>query len=134
MQGVFIYLEIPKFFCKFRNGYMKEILITDISEIKDFVKYGDTFTKVRDDQDKHRQVWKRTSKGGHISYEVWIGKKHKNPDGSIMYLAPCSSDFGLYGFAVMDNKYAQPYIDFLMTSDDLSPEARYNFKKSLSLK
>lgn len=100
----------------------------DILEETDFTKYGDTFTKIKENRDLKRVAWKRTSPEGKISYEVWLGCKYKNPDGSIMYIKPKSSQWGQYGFTIDNNRMAEDLIDFLLTSEDVSTAARIEFK------
>lgn len=69
-----------------------EISYQDIRTLKEFKKYGETFTQVKD-------------YGNNVYlYERWRGfelikaVKRKNPDGSIVYTYPSSSEWGRYGF------------------------------------
>lgn len=107
---------------------MERLTRKDILEIEDFTKKGDTFIKIRENRDLKRVAWKRTSPQGRISYEVWIGIKYTNPDGSIVYGAPSTEHWGKYGFTVDNNRMAEDLIDFLLTSEDVSITARREFK------
>lgn len=75
---------------------MKEIYKTDISELKEFEKYGETFTFLQ----HNTYLYKRTNKEtGKVSYEVIKPVKRKNPDGATVYCYPSESSFG-YGTAL----------------------------------
>ena len=57
---------------------MKEIYRTDISELKEFEKYGETFTFLQHNEKNNTYLYKRTNKEtGKISYEVIKPKKRK---------------------------------------------------------
>ena len=74
---------------------MEKIYYKSIEEINSFTKYGDTFTKVFGNDEKHIYVFKRG-----IDYEVVQGVKHKNPDGNIVYVYPSNEQFGVYGYYI----------------------------------
>ena len=80
-----------------------EIVKTDISEILEDTYAGDTIKMQKClDEDKRIYVFERYSgvSGGLIGYEVVRGVKSKNPDGSIVYTYPSTSQFGKYGYFV----------------------------------
>lgn len=108
---------------------MKELFYTDISELKEFKKWGDVFTLERTEPTTGRQLWKRV--GDSVNYEVIIPVKHKNPDGSIVHTYPSTEQWGVKGFSVPSNMYAEAIIEFLLTSPDLSPQARHEHRLKL---
>ena len=105
----------------------------DISELKTFTKYGDVFTQERHNPETGWWLYKRTNKEdpSRVHYEVVKGKKHKNPDGRIVYCYPSDDSWGQYGYTVDDNWFAQDMIDFLMSAENRTPQERYEFKKML---
>lgn len=79
---------------------MKEIYSTDISELKEFDKYGETFTFLQHNEKNNTYLYKRTNKETRkVSYEVIKPIKRKNPDGTIVHYYPNESKFG-YGVAL----------------------------------
>lgn len=76
---------------------MKEIKIfaKDISELKEFEKYGATFTCI-DYNPTHNTYLYERSDGG---YEIVKPRKRKNPDGNFVYVYPSSDQFG-FGVAL----------------------------------
>lgn len=81
---------------------MDNIYRIDISEKKEFTFDGDTLKqKYCYDEDKHIYVYERYNHRGRLfGYELVRGVRHKNPDGSIVYLYPCSEQFGTYGYFI----------------------------------
>lgn len=94
--------------------------------MKEFTKFGDTFRQIRNNPETGWWLYDRGR-----SYEVVRGKKYTNPDGNVVYRYPCDEDFGLYGYAVMKNWYADQLIDFLMGAKTRSADEIYEFKKTL---
>lgn len=79
-----------------------EIFRTDIREKKEFRFEGDTL-KQKKCYDEEKQIWlyERVNHSGRLfGYELVKGVKHKNPDGSLIYLYPSSEQFGDYGYFI----------------------------------
>lgn len=76
-----------------------EISYQDIRTLKEFKKYGDTFKQVEDFGDNIFLYSRENedSKGVYV-FELVRGVPLKNPDGSIVYTYPSSSEWGRYGF------------------------------------
>ena len=110
---------------------LEDIERTDISGLKEFAKYGDKFTQVKVEPSTGRYLYKRVSPEGVVSWEVVIPKKRKNPDGSVVHTYPGSESWGTNGFTVVENIHRDAITKFLLTSPDLSPATRYEFKKTL---
>ena len=110
---------------------MKEIYATDISEKKEFTKYGDTFRQVRNNPETGWWLYERTSKFGVKHYEVVKGKPKINPNGEKVFVYPSDSDWGIYGYTIPECWWAQPTIDFIMGRDTTSAQEMYEFKKTL---
>ena len=112
---------------------MKDINYKDIRELKTFEKYGDVFTQERYNPNTGMFLYKRTNKEDptKISYEVVKGRRRKLPEGKEVLTYPVTSDWGIYGLSIGDNKYAGALIDYFMDNGITSPEERYNFKKEL---
>ena len=95
---------------------MIKIINKDIKEIEKFEKFGDTFTKIYADDEKHIYVFKRIrdyETKTAISYEVVKGRKVKNPDGSIVYRYPISEEFGMYGYYIFGTEdYCKKRINY----------------------
>jgi len=99
---------------------MEKVFRTDISEKKEFIIYGDTL-RMKECVDKEKRIYiferlmNENNKERLIAFEVVKGKKHKNPDGSIVYTYPSSEQFGYYGFTVFPNhkKSMQEAIEIL---------------------
>lgn len=83
---------------------MKEIFIKDISELKEFDKFGDEF-KVVEEFGNHIYLYKRVfgPSRSFWCYELVKGKKHKNPDKEVVYSYPSSDLWGQYGFTLYSN-------------------------------
>lgn len=80
---------------------MKVIYRTDIEDKKEFTFEGDTLKMdYCADPEKHIYVFKRFHNDRLIGYEVVKGRKHTNPDGNVIYLYPCSEEFGSNGYFV----------------------------------
>lgn len=80
---------------------MKKLKHKDITELETFVKFGDIFTKVWSDDEKHVYVYKRVKKGvGATHFEVVRGHKYKYDDGSVVYAYPSSEEFGVRGYFI----------------------------------
>lgn len=103
----------------------RQIILKDVKEIDNFTKYGEKFSKVFADDEKHIYVFKRESKNGVISWEIFKSYAKKNPDGSIVYYYPSSNDFGCNAFYVGGaysniamSKLKKHYQDLLKTIDE----------------
>ena len=115
---------------------MERITRKDISEQKEFTKYGDTFTQIKNNPETGWWLYKRVSNeafnGEHIeSYEVVRGKPYKNPNGEKVLVYPSESDWGVYGYTIPKCWWAKPTIDFIMERDTISAQEMYEFKKTL---
>ena len=66
------------------------------SNLKKEFNFDNTkFTQIEKEETTGRYLYKRERKDGSImGYEVIQPRKHTNPDGSIVYTYPSSSDFG----------------------------------------
>ena len=110
----------------FNKNVMKEIYRKDISELKEFEKYGDVIRQIRHYPETG---WWLYDRGSH--YEVVRGKKHTNPDGSVVYVYPSSEDWGTYGYSVWKNKWADKMIEFIVSAPTHTAQEMYEFKKTL---
>lgn len=108
-----------------------KIVCSDISTLKEFSKFGDKFTQERVESSTGRYLYKRVSPEGVVSWEVVVPIKYINPDGSVVRTYPGSEKWGVNGFTVVENIHRDAIIKFLLTSPDLSPAARYEFKQTL---
>ena len=109
-----------------------EIIRKDIKDMKAFEKFGDLFTQIGNNPETGWYLYERVNKeSGKKHYEVVKGKKHKNPDGSIVYAFPSTELWGTYGYSIDDNRYSQKLIEFLMESKSRTPQEIYDFKKAL---
>lgn len=72
---------------------MKEIWKHSISEFKEFTRAGYHYTKISDKDNTYL-----FHLDGSSGYELMIGKKAKQPDGSVVYVKPGDEDFGTYGW------------------------------------
>lgn len=72
----------------------------DISEKMRFSRCGYDYECIYYNQDFHCGVWRMTSKstGRFGGYEVVSGRRHKQPDGSVVWCYPGDEEFGTYGF------------------------------------
>lgn len=98
----------------------------DISEAKEFCKYGDIFKQVRNNPDTGWWLYERET-----HYEVVKGKKYVNPDNSVVYVYPSESDWGIFGYTIPKCWWAQKTIDFIMGRKTISAQEMYEFKKTL---
>lgn len=104
----------------------------DISELKEFKKYGDTFRQVRNNPDTGWWLYERTNEEYKTKhYEVVKGKKYVNPDNSVVYVYPSENDWGQYGYTIPKSWWAQKTIDFIMGRKTISAQEMYEFKKTL---
>lgn len=111
---------------------MKEIYSTDISEKKEFTKYGDTFRQIRNNPETGWWLYERTNiEYGHKHYEVVKGKPKKNPNGEIVLTYPSDNDWGVYGYTIPDCWWAQETIEFIMGRKTTSAKELYEFKAML---
>lgn len=81
---------------------MKEIIYKDISELKEFKKFGDLFKQVESFGDNiylysRENVDPNCESIGVYAYELVRGVPHKNPDGQIVISYPGSGLWGAYG-------------------------------------
>ena len=82
------------------------IFATDIRDKKEFKTEGHVLRLV-EDYGNNLYLYHRTgtSCDGNeldLGYELVIAVRHKNPDGSIIYRYPKSSEWGIYGFTFRD--------------------------------
>lgn len=109
-----------------------KIFAKDISEIKEFRKYGDTFKQISNNPDTGWWLYERTNaEYGTRHFEVVKGVKYTNPDGNIVFMYPGESQWGTYGYTVPDCWWAQKTIDFIMGRKTISTQELYEFKKTL---
>lgn len=74
----------------------------DIKEIESFVRNGSEWTKVYADDENHIYVFFNGKDA-----EVIIGVKHKNTDGSIVYVYPSTTQFGRYGYYIAGPRFKE---------------------------
>ena len=87
---------------------MNQVKHRDLKEQNNFRKFGDDFTKIYSDDDRHIYVFKRSHKFTKhngvkveiVAYEVIKGVKRNNPDGTVAFTYPSSEQFGLYGYTI----------------------------------
>lgn len=103
-----------------------EVALKDISEMKEFEKYGDLFRQVRHNPETGWYLYDRGT-----SYEVVKGVKRKNPDGTIVHAYPSSESWGTYGYTVPRCSWADAVIEFIMSAPSRSAQEIYEFKKTL---
>lgn len=72
----------------------------DIKDKTHFRRIGYDYYRVYFDATRHIAVYEMSKDGKHKGYEVIKGKKHKNPDGTIVFVYPSDEDFGIYGWYV----------------------------------
>lgn len=81
----------------------------DITELKEFVCQGTRLVQVEYNENSGRYLYERyyinsPSLGNRLmGYEIVKPVKRKNYDGSIVYVYPSSSQFGLYGWFLPPN-------------------------------
>lgn len=111
---------------------MERTFRKDISELKTFTKYGDVFTQIRNNPETGWWLYERTPKdGGRKHFEVVKGRRHKNPDDSVVLVYPSADDWGIYGYTIPDCWWADETIDFIMGRKTTSAQELYEFKKTL---
>lgn len=103
-----------------------KIFKKDISELKEFKKYGDTFKQIRNNPQTGWWLYERET-----HYEVVKGKKYVNPDGSVVLGYPSESDWGVYGYTIPKCRWAEKTINFIMGKKTISAQEMYEFKKTL---
>ena len=69
-----------------------------IDEKKEFNLEGDTFKFVKKNEKDNIYLYARYHNGYLHAYEVVKPVKAKQPDGSLVFVYPSSSQFGIYGF------------------------------------
>lgn len=75
-----------------------QVYATPIEEKKEFTFCGDILKQREHNETTGLWLYERWSPRGFlVGYEVVKGKKHKNPDGTIIFTYPSSEDFGSYG-------------------------------------
>lgn len=109
---------------------MIEIYLKDVKEQDKFEKFGEEFTKIFGNDEKHIYVFKRvkeTELGNKTNYEVIKGVKFKNPDGSIVYIYPKSQQFGVYGYYILgyNPQYAYDRIVYRLRKFDTDVEQEF---------
>jgi len=79
-----------------------EIFSKDISELKETTFHGDILKQKEYSKEYNKYLYERyivrNGKETLIGYEIVIPVKHKNPDGTIVFVYPSSSDFGKKGW------------------------------------
>lgn len=79
-----------------------KIIARDISERNEFNRCGIHYTQVYADDTNHIYLYKMNNRD--YSYELVQGKRHKNPDGTVVYTYPGDEDFGTYGWYISGPK------------------------------
>lgn len=105
---------------------MKAPFRKDISELKEFRKYGDTFKQIKNNPETGWWLYERET-----HYEVVKGKKYVNPDNSVVYVYPSENDWGVYGYTIPKCWWAEKTINFIMGRKTTSAQEMYEFKKAL---
>lgn len=77
---------------------MKSFIKKDLTERFDFTRAGYRTICICYDKENHKGIWELRKDGSCRGYEVIKGKKHKNPDGSVVYAYPSDEQFGSYGW------------------------------------
>ena len=103
-----------------------EIERKDISELKEFKKYGDTFRQIRNNAETGWWLYERAT-----HYEVVKGRKHKNASGEVVYVYPSESEWGQNGYTIPKCWWAEKTIDFILGKKIITPQELYEFKKTL---
>lgn len=103
-----------------------EIERKDISELKEFKKYGDTFRQIRNNPETGWWLYERAT-----HYEVVKGEKYKNASGEVVYVYPSESKWGQNGYTIPKCWWAEKTIDFIMNRKTTSAQELYEFKKTL---
>ena len=75
----------------------------DIKDITSFNREGYRYEKIYEDLEKHIVVWKMIDTDDpekvYKNYEVWIGMKYVNPDGTVVWRRPGDENWGKYGWS-----------------------------------
>lgn len=108
-----------------------KIFCRDIKDIDEFKRKEYSYKRIINRPDLNKYVYECRFEDKVIGYEVMRGKSYTQPDGTKIKVMPGDEDFGVYGFYIDNNCYAQRFINWLMESDNWTPDARHNFKKSL---
>lgn len=103
------------------------IIRKDIRNVKTFKKYGEVFTQIRSNPETGWWLYERKN-----AYEVVRLKKFRNYDGSVVYTYPTENDWGIFGYTVNKNIWADKIIEFIMGAKNRTPQELYDFKMSLS--
>lgn len=86
---------------------MNQIYYTDIKNNKKFKKNGYNYTCVKADVVNNIYIYKMEHIDEPIpysQYELIIGVKRKQPDGSTVYVYPSDEQFGIYGWYICGNE------------------------------
>lgn len=105
---------------------MDKIVRKDISEMKEFKKYGDTFKQIRNNPETGWWLYERTT-----HYELVKGKPYFNPNGEKVLVYPSEGDWGKNAYTVPKCWWADKVIDFILCRKTISPQELYEFKKTL---
>lgn len=79
---------------------MKAIFKTDISKIDGYSSAGMWWKKVYADDEKHIYLFQARED----LYEMMVGRKAKQPDGTYVYRKPSSDEWGAYGWTFWGDK------------------------------
>lgn len=77
---------------------MSKFFATDYRSIDTFKRYNYEYTKVS--QDEKWMVWRLSKNGEYRGYELWKRIRHRNPDGTEVWIAPSDEQFGRYGWYI----------------------------------
>lgn len=93
---------------------MKKLFATDVSTLEEFDRFGYHYTKI--ESGENYCVWKMSTGG----YELWKRKKHKNPDGTIVWAKPSDEDFGTYGwyYPTLTEKFYKKKAELIAGKED----------------
>lgn len=75
-----------------------KIFAKDIEERLEFDRCGYHYVNICLDKEKKAGIWELRRDNKCYGFEVVKGKKHKNPDGSVVYAYPSDESFGKYGW------------------------------------
>ena len=80
---------------------MKKIFGKDIKDLEPFNRAGYRYEKVYEDLSNHIVIWSMNdgSAGKYQNFELWLGKRLLNPDGTVVYVKPKDEDWGAYGWS-----------------------------------
>lgn len=106
--------------------------LKDISEVYEKKVYGSTVKRSTKYPPKNGVYVFEREKNERIHLEVVKGKRHVNPDGSVVFSYPGDEDFGAYGKSVYLNRHTDAIVNYLQDNPDKwGPEDIYEFKKTL---